>query len=66
MQDFWVMWTYLGNYSDEPYKLKAESAQKAADVFLNGFSEDFRKKGSVFVFDKPPVLTVRKGIPSKD
>lgn len=62
MRDWWVMWTYLGNHSDRPTKVEAATAEKAAEIFIKGFSEDFRKKGNVFVFPVPPTYSYEKGV----
>jgi hypothetical protein len=59
MKKYWVFWTYIANYGG-PWEHEAESAEHAAEKVVQGFSEDFAKRGSVFVFDHPPVFT-RKG-----
>lgn len=62
MRDWWVIWTYPGNHSDRPTKVVAATAAKAAEIFINGFSEDFLKKGNVFVFPVPPTYSYEKGV----
>lgn len=55
------MWTYVANHSAKPYKMMAKSAEEAGNVFLKGFHEDFRKRGTLFVFDSPPVFSWQDG-----
>ena len=54
---FYVMWTYIGNYSplSEVY---ADSAEDAVKMETRFFSDDFHKKANIYVFDKPPVFQI--------
>jgi len=61
MKKFWVMWTYLGNYAEKLWQVEAESAEAAARKVSLGFSEDFQKKGTVYVFTAPPACVLRRG-----
>ena len=54
MRTFYVTWTYLGNYSERPTIMDAESAADAAERIFRGFSDDFRAKGSVYVTTEAP------------
>jgi hypothetical protein len=58
---YWILWTYIGNYSDRPYVVQAETPQKAAESILEIYSDDFKAKGKVYVFDKEPVLVSAPG-----
>ncbi len=60
MKSYWVMWTYIANYS-KPIHVRAETAEDAIDQACGFFSADFKKKASIYVFDREPVLT-KKGI----
>lgn len=59
MKKWFVMWTYVNNFA-WPYELSAPDAVAAAKKVIDGFSEDFKVKGTVYVFDSPPVI-VRGG-----
>jgi hypothetical protein len=54
MKRYLVMWTYIANYGK--MYVEAESAEEAMKRFLLGFSEDFRERGSVYIFENDPVL----------
>lgn len=56
MKTFYVIWTYIGNYS-EVKPVQAESSEKAVEVATSFFSKDFQQKGTVYVFDRAPVFT---------
>lgn len=51
---WYVMWTYLGNYSSRPMPVVAPTADEAAKQVLAAFSEEFRRKGQVLVWPCPP------------
>jgi hypothetical protein len=55
MKDYWVMWTYVANFSPliHIYATTPEAALAKATCV---FSDDFRKRASVYVFDVEPVL----------
>lgn len=61
MKSYWLIWTYIGNYSEKPFHALAASAEAAASLLYEAFSDDFRAKGKVYVFEVPPVLTMYKG-----
>jgi hypothetical protein len=56
MKTFYVIWTYIGNYS-EVKPVEAKTADDAADKATSFFSKDFQKKGTVYVFDHAPTFT---------
>lgn len=64
MKTYWVMWTYIANYSERPIKVTAESPEHAIKLTTGYYSDDFKKKASVYVFDREPVLWI--GGRSKD
>lgn len=57
MKTYYVLWTYLGNYS-KLIEIVAKDAVEAADKATGFFSKDFHEKATVYVFDKPPVMMV--------
>ena len=56
MKKFWVLWTYSANYS-RVFELSASSPEEAAKAATCIYSDDFHKKATVYVFDRPPVFT---------
>lgn len=52
---FWVLWTYVANYS-HLIEVRAPTADDAARRATAGYSADFRKRATVYVFEHPPVL----------
>lgn len=58
MKSYWVMWTYIANYS-KPVRVEAKDAEDAIDKVCGYYSKDFQQKASIYVFDREPV--VRKG-----
>ncbi len=54
MKDFYVIWTYIGNYS-KVQKIEAKDELEAAERATYCFSNDFKQKGTVYVFDRSPV-----------
>lgn len=54
LQDYYVIWTYLGNYSDSPMRIRARSAKDAVESLVKFYSEDFRKKATVYAFTELP------------
>lgn len=56
---YWVLWTYIGNYSDHPIEVTGTSPEDAIDSAVGFFSADFQAKATVYVFDHAPVM-VRK------
>ena len=55
---FYVMWTYIGNYGG-PYERWATSAEEAGESVRQGFSQDFRDKGTVYVFGSRPRKVIK-------
>lgn len=51
---FWIIWTYIANYSERPIKVLARTPEEAVDVILKMFSPDFDAKADIYVFDRPP------------
>jgi len=60
MKPFWVLWTYIANYS-RVQRVMARTAEDAHQQATCVFGADFRKKGTVYVFDHPPILCISKG-----
>lgn len=56
---YYLMWTYLGNHSDKPMRVEALSPEVAVNCLLEFFSDDFRAKGTIQVFDHEPVHTYK-------
>ncbi len=59
-KQFYVLWTYIANYS-RLIPIKAETPEIAREESCGYFSDDFKKKATVFVFDTPPTLIYYKG-----
>lgn len=57
MKKYWILWTYIANHSEKPFEVKANSAREASELLLECYSEDFRKKAKLYVFDREPVFT---------
>ena len=53
MKEYFVIWTYIANYGVMK-NYSASSPEDCARRVAIGFSEDFQKKGKVYVFDSPP------------
>ncbi len=60
MNQYYVLWTYIANFS-RLIPVKAENVEEARKLSCGFFSEDFAKKATVFVFDTPPVMIQYKG-----
>jgi hypothetical protein len=58
---YWVLWTYVANYSSL-VEVDAESGEDAADKVTGFFSKDFQQKASVYVFDREPSFVKRAAI----
>jgi len=54
MNTYHVIWTYIANYSDV-FKVKANSPEAAREIVYSWYSEDFRAKGKIYVFDTAPL-----------
>ena len=62
MNTYFLLWTYLGNYSDKPLKVEAENPGAAIDKLCRWYSKDFAEKATIFVYETLPVETQIKGI----
>jgi hypothetical protein len=62
MKRYWILWTYIANYNSIPLTVTADSPMRAAEVVFEGFSEEFREKATLHIFDRPPAMTIRKGV----
>lgn len=60
MKTYIIYWTYVANYGG-PMRRHAESPEEALQIVYDGFSDDFRERGSVTIFDCEPVLVVKDG-----
>ena len=58
MRTFYVLWTYIANYS-RLMKVSAKDATEAAESAM--FGPGFDEKATVYVFDVPPAMIVYKG-----
>lgn len=47
MNRYTVIWTYVANYGTAT--IMADTPEQAADVIRNGFSDDFKMKGTCYV-----------------
>jgi hypothetical protein len=61
MTKFWILWTYIANYSERPIPVEAKNAREAARLGTCYFSDDFQKKATVYVFDREPVFVKKPG-----
>lgn len=52
MRRYTVVWTYLGNY--DVRSTDAQDEFDAMDKVVGFFSDDFRAKGTVYVFEGDP------------
>lgn len=60
MKQFYVLWTYIANFS-RVIPVKSDTPENAAKETCGYFSDDFKKKATVFVFDSPPTMVQYKG-----
>ena len=54
MTEYFVIWTYIANYGK--MVVHATNQHEAAEKVRAGFSDDFRKRGTIYVFDSPPKI----------
>jgi hypothetical protein len=47
MQNYRIIWTYIANYGS--FVMQAKSPEHAAEIVRKGFSDDFRKRGTIYV-----------------
>ena len=59
MKDYLVIWTYVANFGT--MVISAESAEKAAERVYAGFSNDFRKRGTMYIAEQSVVDVFHKG-----
>lgn len=62
---YFVVWTYIANYGVIE-KYLAYNSQDAANRIREGFSEDFRLKGKVYVFEDAPSSVIAGQLWKKD
>lgn len=55
MKTFYVIWTYVANYSGL-ITVEAESADAAKQQVLDRYGAEFADAARIFVFDAPPVI----------
>lgn len=60
MKTFYVLWTYIANYS-RLLPIKADTAEDALKESVGYFGPEFHKKATVYVFDSPPSILTYKG-----
>lgn len=63
MRKFWVLWTYIANYSERPIEVTAkdeDEARKMATGFYEG-NPKWNEHSTVYVFNSPPVI-YKKGV----
>lgn len=58
---YYVHWTYVANYCSTPLRITATSPEAALTQVLELFSDDFAAKGSIYIYESAPVITVREG-----
>ena len=61
IKTYYVLWTYGSNYS-KLISIEATTAVDAADQATGHFSKSFQEKGTVYVFDRTPVLHISRKI----
>lgn len=57
MKSYFVIWTYIANYGT--MTIEAASPHAAAERVYNGFSDDFRARGTIHVAEAVAVETFR-------
>lgn len=60
MKDYYLLWTYEANYS-RCLRVTAESPEHAIHCMCGFYSDDFKKRATIFVFDHPPALVSDRG-----
>ena len=55
MKKFWIMWTYVANFSERPVRVSAKNPAEAIDIAFSSYSNDFQAKAKFFVFETEPV-----------
>lgn len=59
MRDFWVLWTYIANYSGL-IRVSATSEEDAAEFMRRRYGDEFKQKATIYVFDKKPAVFGRE------
>jgi len=59
MKKFYVIWTYIGNYSNV-MELFGNTAEDILKSLYGFYSEDFKKKANIYIFENPPILQVTR------
>lgn len=54
LKPFWVSWTYIANYGG-PTRVMASGYSDAADRVCGFYSDDFKRKASVYVTREEPI-----------
>lgn len=55
MYKFFVLWTYIGNYS-KLIEVRADTPLEAINTVTWLYGKDFQEKASIYVFDKKPAF----------
>ena len=55
-RSFFIVWPYIANYG-VMRNFPAETPMEAAERVVKGFSADFAKRGTVYVFEGEPAFT---------
>jgi hypothetical protein len=61
LKKFWILWTFVANYSDKLIQVDALDADSACRIALGSYSPELTK-ATVYVFDTAPALVMRKGV----
>src|SRR3954468_940917 len=59
MRKWAVIWTYIANFGE--LVIEAATAERAAEIVCMGFSDDFRKRGTIYVVPFEQVKKFRAG-----
>jgi len=54
-----VIWHYIANHGE--MRMEAKSPLDCINSVLNGFSEDFSKKGRIYVIEETPNVVIYDG-----
>jgi hypothetical protein len=57
MRDFFVVWTYRANYGQ--ITVQAATAEDAARIVRDTFSDDFRRKATIYVMPADSVTIIQ-------
>lgn len=58
MNTYYMMWAYLGNYSDKPMALEGLSPEDALRTFkkYSIYGKDFWARATIFIYEQPPTV----------